>query len=37
MLHPLLPGLEEVCEVCRAESIEIGILGRDGALPLGVG
>lgn len=37
MLHALLAGLEEVCEVCCAESIEIGILGRDGALPTSVG
>lgn len=37
MLHSLLSGLEEVCEVCCTQSIEIGILGGDGALPTGVG
>jgi hypothetical protein len=36
MLHSLLSGLEEVCEICCTESIEIGILGRDGTLPTGV-
>jgi len=32
MLDSFLAGLQEVCEVCHAEGVEIGILGGDAAL-----